>query len=859
MENSASTNIKSHNIIQSAYDVLHTEGFHLPSEVSSVVPYLMIWLRAGYPLQRFQSVDQHTHFVLPEVELLGVHTVDSHLSYAKARAGTINYLEASIRSLPLDALHRILDILATLRLAAMSQAEFVEVFDYALEYPFQSSPREFGQYFMPVELVQFIAQAFPIRPGESVFNPYANTCQLAGFLNSDTQLFSQEPNQQVQALGMLRLTAHRLHKAIIVAQDPMQSWPLNREWDVVLATAPILDFRLSSPSSASGLPSNARLDTTLIQRTLNSLSEGGRAIIPVAPAFLWRSGRSQVAFRKLLADSGCLYAVIELPNGLLASTGIGLSLLLIQKKSVREQHNVLFLDAEPHVTGRRNSKLLNVDSLLNALHSQQENEYCRFVALDELAASEYNLSAHRYLTRVEEHPDDVALGDIAQFQRRSRPVSSAIGRIVGIQHLLNESSNYGPSWFNLNWADLPSESVDQSVIPISENALLLATKGEALKPTWFEFVPEANVLLANGVVALRVDLKRVDVEYLITELNSDHVLQQVKARQVGSTFPTLTCPDMLQLRVRLPKEIAQQSAIVDRVREQLAKQKQKEIDALRVNREQKAESLQQFAALKHALSTHQLTLSSDIANLEDVIKQYATENRVLTLDSRLNDVQTVTVQDTIDTLKHAVEFFFRTLDRNEYELVLENYPLKPIEMIGYLRRLVSRTNTSAHSYSISFKGSQQLLLLEYFNKSKQSTIYIQANEYLLDMIFDNILNNAERHGFKGIQDVNNKVAIYAAYTYFDDNVSPKLSIRISNNGAPFPLKFDSKQLFRKGEPAGETGNTGIGGYQVKEIVHYFGGQVKASSSTKDPDSTVVYTITLPIAAAETTDPDVEDL
>ncbi|MFC6223929.1 N-6 DNA methylase [Hymenobacter artigasi] len=856
MQNNGQISSRHQLVIEEAFNIIHIGGYQQQSIGQIAICYMLAHMRAGLPFEIFTS-SPHSVSSSQWASALANWSYSGKPTEMPSNGSTLHrayeMLIAETLKLEQPILNRLLDLLASLRLPSMEQEEYAMIFDFAIEYPSRSNRAYSNEWVLPQELIKVITQIFPASQAERILIPYAGVAQFVNYIDKQTPLLGIEPNSTIAALGTLHLAAHRFHHSSIEIGDPIVIWPNGISWDLVLVSNLVFDSRpVEMPSGE--YPALLQRDVALIQLIIKNLNSGGRAVVPVAAGFLFRGSSATYELRKNLVEAGWLQAVVEFPSGILTSTGVIFSLLVLGK-NYREDNRPRFIDAGSFTTAQGRQKVLDAEALLGVIKGYHPSESAVSVTRETLVANDYNLSPRRYLSPEETHPDDTLLSEIATPVRTNgRNNAPMTGRLVSIRSLKNDDLQ-----FQLDIVDQSVEYINKAVTLLTEDVLLVALRGNTLKPTWYTYNSDDQAVVSSEIAALRLDATKVNVAYLVTELNSDYVMKQVKARQIGSTISNLSRKDLLSLRLRLPKSLAQQEAVVSSLWEQMIKQKQKEVDALRDSRTRKAETFQQFAALKHSLGQPQQNLASGVARLEHVIRRYGSANTVLTLDSPMSAAETTTVQNTIDALKRAVDFIYRTLNRNEHELVLENYPLDAVEMIGYLRRLVMRTNATARSFSTSFKGSQELLLLEVFDKSKQSEIYVQANEHLLDLLFGNILDNADRHGFKGTRNADNKVAIHAAYTYFDDTVSPKLQIRVSNNGEPFPLNFDPSQLFRKGEPAGETGNTGIGGYEVQEIVRYFGGEVKASSSTKYPDSAVVYTITLPLSAAETADPDVEDV
>lgn len=84
---------------------------------------------------------------------------------------------------------------------------------------------------------------------------------------------------------------------------------------------------------------------------------------------------------------------------------------------------------------------------------------------------------------------------------------------------------------------------------------------------------------------------------------------------------------------------------------------------------------------------------------------------------------------------------------------------------------------------------------------------------------NNIIDNARKHGFGGLKNNNNEIRIKLAI----DTEKNMFQIDFRNNGKPLPDGMDKMRYGLKGEKAGETGGTGIGGSYVKSFVEHYGG------------------------------------
>ncbi|MBK6953807.1 MAG: hypothetical protein IPH24_17680 [Crocinitomicaceae bacterium] len=73
----------------------------------------------------------------------------------------------------------------------------------------------------------------------------------------------------------------------------------------------------------------------------------------------------------------------------------------------------------------------------------------------------------------------------------------------------------------------------------------------------------------------------------------------------------------------------------------------------------------------------------------------------------------------------------------------------------------------------------------------------------------------------------------------------KVILSFKNNGLAFPENFDKEKFIRKNLKAGDTGNTGIGGYDIYQIVNFMEGSFDLKLNEDDQYATN-YEIELPI-------------
>lgn len=104
-------------------------------------------------------------------------------------------------------------------------------------------------------------------------------------------------------------------------------------------------------------------------------------------------------------------------------------------------------------------------------------------------------------------------------------------------------------------------------------------------------------------------------------------------------------------------------------------------------------------------------------------------------------------------------------------------------------------------------------------KVEKSYVYVDIAEYNFGKLVRNILENARKHGFDGLDRDNCAVEIILQW----DSEREMYRIDFRNNGNPLPEGLSKESYGENRKYAGKTGETGIGGYEVAENVKHYNG------------------------------------
>lgn len=350
----------------------------------------------------------------------------------------------------------------------------------------------------------------------------------------------------------------------------------------------------------------------------------------------------------------------------------------------------------------------------------------------------------------------------------------------------------------------------------------------------------SSFLVPRNLYALK-PRKGIDVKYLACMLSSKSVREQLVRLVYGKgvhaklAFHWSDCT-LLELHSEQEQQAMVQNAILEDYASQehfMALQKKGFKHAIRLR--------------KHALSQNISAFDSLFRSLEHCMSEHKGE---LKADDQLSPVSPITVADAMGILHSNLKVISErvnhlTDDQDwgpceaiEPQQFIEDYERHHSGPNFRFIHLWEDFETNYFKKDVFDKKTGKLV----FHKGESMNTAWFPKRALLQ-VFDNILSNAREHGFAD----KNRQDYVLQTSWTTDGLN--MLIKVANNGAPLPSDLNTDLVLEYGYTTAlnQRGHAGIGGGEMAEIMHKFGGDIRVIS-TPDKKFTVTYVLSMPLAS-----------
>jgi len=462
---------------------------------------------------------------------------------------------------------------------------FYEYLEDQLKWRLHESPLEYlkssrffektssGYFITPSFINSILLQLAKPKEDEIVFDPAAGRCDTLvdiSKLDFNVFLYGQEINSNLAELGRLNLLLNGSINYEISDSDSILKPSIEKhKADIIISNPPFGgSYHESNKIDFERICNDNSLEIVFFEMMLSRLNpETGRMAVVVPDGFLYK--RSNKILRKVITKIDILDAIISLPNGaFIPYSNVKTSVIVINyKKPKNRKGKVLFINGETSVNFQYHQREVEVDeSKLNLLVSDISKVYHdsiksssivshRLISNETIVNQDYDLSSKKYTSGVLELIEKVGKREILQelseiLTRTSLVPANEFNKDTKYVEIKDLNEKYVN--FYLNQKGLNEKKIFPSSFKMVNNScLLLARVGNRIKPTYFEYKGE-EIVINNNIIAFDVNIEVVNIEYLISQLNSGFFLSQLELIQQGTTIPTIQVYSLLKLKVPIP-------------------------------------------------------------------------------------------------------------------------------------------------------------------------------------------------------------------------------------------------------------------------------------------------------------------
>lgn len=731
---------------------------------------------------------------------------------------------------------------------------WVSDFEYTLDkIQAYSSEKYWSQ---PKELSRVILTQYK---GGSIYNPFAGLAsyatQLLVEVGNPTRCipsnsigdfyYGEEINELAWAIGKLRLLAYQADSQNYNIGDSTK-WR-GGSANNVLCTPPF-GMRIENEDGKMEYA-----DSFVIRRGLDMLADDGLLACVVPQSFLYR--KDSEVLRKRIVESGWLESIVYLPEKLFENTDIRTAVIFIRKS---EHKSVNIINAT-NAAYKKNSRLnvLDEEMVANLLcHSlyptfftydsqaimDEELPESKFeklricVSNKSIAKHNYDLSPGKYLLSTVSASEGCKLISL-------RDIVSGMPEKVGSEgtgKVIRPSSLSKDVFTTLHSTDLSMSNYKAHFKVVDRDAILFSAIS-ANHPTLFKCVDGDKAYIdPTQMGAVFLTAKTILPEYVLVELEKPYVREQIQLLSKGG-IPRIMVEDFLQVRIQIPNSRTQALSL-----EKESYDNAKALHFSKINEElvalkdkQYSDYVKMLRQRKHRIQQLMNEFAPAFALLD---KCRVKNDGVLHND----DIVAARTGETVESYFHKMNAIVGKIEILVTNLVDKDHWDNPssLNIDNYVHQIPLTHISDKYGFQILLP-EDGISLVEEGETILSEGRNVEINENDMSTVFDNIIANAAKWGFTDETRKDYRIRIEVSDGMIDNRKAARITV--SNNGEPIHPSVDRKRFFEWGYGSG----TGIGTWQLKDIIEHYGGTIQLNEYPDDVAGFCTeYEIVLPLIINE---------
>ncbi len=703
----------------------------------------------------------------------------------------------------------------------------------------------------PRELTKLILTKY--RFGGSIYNPFAGVASYAvqlhmpcgeppyHFIVDDSigdYYYAEELNELTWAIGKLRLMA-LYSDSINYNRGDSSEW---REGEVnnVISTPPF-GLKITNEKGEQEFA-----DHLVIRRGMDMVVDGGLVACVVPLSFLSRKDTEDV--RKTMVDNKWLETIVYLPENIFTSSKIRTAILFIRKE---EHDKVIFANGTTSCYKKNKVNIIDDEVIANLLpEGNYDPEFPLYdsdfrmvddlplslykklrsvVYFDRIQKNGYNLAPGEYFTNIVPKIEGFHLLQLKSLLKGSAKSSSEKGNGRIIKPSMLSTDPFTP----LTEENLEDGNYDRLYNIVSENALLVSVFSNR-RPTLFKYNGGKVAFRRDLMHAVYIDSSKIYPEYLLWELTKGYVEDQLRLKYTGDVISRLSLDDFLSLYIQVPNLKVKEREIYEDQKILHFAKIEKELSVLKDKKHD--EYVKMLRQRKHRIQQ----VMNEFAPAFSLLDKCREKNGGIL---RNDDIVAARTGETVSSYFHKLHTIINKVENLVTNLVdKENWGTPSMVNLDSYVDDIPQHHLS-DKFDIQILHDHDVYLEEEGESvDLNNDRFISVNPDDLAIIFDNIIANASKWGFTDSIRRDYRIRIDVSDAAIDGKTAVRICI--SNNGTSIHTTVDRKRFFDWGYGSG----TGIGTWQLKDIVEHYGGSIKLNENPEETSGFVTeYEIILPLA------------
>lgn len=645
-----------------------------------------------------------------------------------------------------------------------------------------------GMLSMPDGFIELFLLTVKPKEGATIFLPFAGDAEIALY-RPDCHYSGFEIECERWAISQMVFNVCGIDADIRCCSDAKDFIESGKKFDYIFSFPPM------------GGKEERHVMEELIGISRNNLTYNG-VMYCYLPVVFCNSQRIWVDFRKEILGSFEKYSIVNIALGsvLRPVANIGVCAFFFTKDI--DQH-ILLLDAtgeefraKVEEAGSKRDKL-KVGHIVECLSTLDER-YVWHGNVKNLKHP-FNLYPGRYLVEGRLRPlkqgeKRYSIGDLVEL-RILQPLKGRTLPVIGMKDL---SSNY----FNCDvHIGEVSEAEHSQLRVLDSDSLLVGYVNGQFKVGKISGLDDRNpVALQRNIFAVKIFSTQISSDFLLRSFLSDEVVMQADVLSTGAVIKSLSERDFLDIKIVVPSREEQDRICGEDAHEKVSDAERKVREAFDMFRDD-------IHMKKHAIGQTTLSLISWWRVLE-----IAHEDGLISYNpgAIVDDEQGISVGDVFDNLYNGI-----------------NQIQDQINKFDRGHRLVSSA-FSLSSFIKDYIDTHKKPEFHFDFVDDSADISIIFPEEALVMILDDIVSNACSHGFGNTAKAGNAIRI-ESYVEGVDCI-----VKVSNNGDPLTTLITIEDVFTYNRTgSADKSHSGIGGYEVRNLIRQFDGDVELISNPDD--------------------------